>query len=249
MIDYIYSQLINKVITYGEAKDCRNGTTLSLFGCSLEYDVSKYGLPIISLRKIYTKGIVGEFKTFIENKTSHIKYFEANKCNYWKLWAKPSGYINIDYAPGKQLDDIIKQIKTNPHSRRHIINLWNHNNLKTLDLPCCHFCYQFYIRKNKYIDIIWTQRSVDVGIGLPSDLILATLYLEYIGQKTAYKPGRIIMNFGDTHCYKNHYHELQKLIKIEPNKEKINYTFNIDTFKLDIDNYNPNPPLKLKLNK
>ena len=246
MIDFIYSNLVNKILTDGEVRDGRNGTTLSLFGERLVFDL-KYGLPLISLRKIYTKGIIGEFKTFIENKTDNIKYFEENGCNYWKLWSKEGGSINIDYAPGKQMTDLIHNIKTNPGSRRHIINLWHHENLDKLSLPCCHYSYQFYIRKNKYVDMIWNQRSVDVAIGLPADLILSSLYLLYVAQSTDYLPGKITMNFGDAHIYKEHIEEIRKMVKRPFNLERINYLFNKDTFKLKIFDYNPHEPIKFVL--
>lgn len=247
MIDFLYKQLIQSILRYGEIKEGRNGKTLSSFGETLQYDIDRTGLPLLSLRKIYTKGVVGEFKTFVEGKTDNIKYFEKNGCKYWKLWAKEDGSINIDYAPGKQLDDLIENIKKNPQSRRHIINLWNHDNLPNLSLPCCHYTYQFYVRQNKYIDMIWTQRSVDVAVGLPSDLILSALYVIYVAMKTDYLPGKVRMNFGDAHIYEEHIEGLKEMLERKHNHKEIKYIFNPDTMKLKIFDYEPHKPIKFLL--
>ena len=75
-----------------------------------------------------------------------------------------------------------------------MINVWNHERLDKLSLPSCHFNYQLSVRDG-YLDLIWTQRSLDVAIGLPSDLVLSALYLSEIGRRTGLTPGKVTMNF------------------------------------------------------
>jgi thymidylate synthase len=195
-----YRALVIEVLTNGETIKGRNGDTLEVFGTTLKLDVSGSKLPLITGRKMFYKGIIGEFLAFLQTDCNHTIDFESRGCNYWKLWADEDGNLEIDYPPGKQLDDIIENIKRDPHSRRHIIDLWNPQNLTNLSLPCCHYSYQFNVQGNT-LNMIWTQRSADIMIGVPSDMVLATLYLRVVAQVTGYDAGEITMNFGSTHIY------------------------------------------------
>ncbi len=224
-IDELYEELVNEIMTEGTVRETRNGETRSVFGTSIKFDVANGGLPLLSYRKIFTKGIVGEFKGFLQDAKT-VEEFRALGCPYWDLWAGKNGELELDYPPREQWDALIEGIKKDPGSRRHMINVWNHERLDELSLPCCHFNYQFYVRDG-FIDMIWTQRSLDVAIGLPSDLILATLYLTEIANRTDLKPGTIRMNFGDAHVYKEHWIPMtQMLMHRHPYKGKIEYTWN-----------------------
>ena len=243
MIDDAYKDLIQEVLDSGELRNTRNGVTISLFGTSLSFDMEKIGLPLVSLRRIYTKGIAGEFKGFLQDAKT-VEEFEALGCPYWKLWANEDGSLNLDYPPREQLDAVIDSIKNDPMSRRHIINLWDHTHLDDLSLPCCHFNYQFYVRDNR-LDMIWTQRSVDVAVGLPSDFVLAALYVKHIGDATGLLPGRITMNFGDTHIYHEHIEDITEMVKL-PSEDNL-ITWDWDGDSLTYNDYNPKPPIKFLL--
>ena len=242
-LDTAYIQLIQNVLDNGELRETRNGTTLGIFGASLTYDIGEYGLPLISLRKIFTKGVVGEFRGFLQD-VKTVAEFQALGCPYWDLWGNEDGTLNLDYPPREQLDAVIESIKKDPMGRRHIINLWDHTHLDDLSLPCCHFNYQFYVRKG-LLDIIWTQRSVDVAIGMPSDFVLAALYVKHIADATGLYPGRMTMNFGDTHIYEEHLEDIKEMIKRPVATEPIYWHW--DGESLEVDNYHPQPAIKFLL--
>jgi len=202
------------------------------------------GFPIISLRKIYTKGIIGEFKSFLEDANT-LSQFEANGCNYWRLWASANGSLTLDYPPRKQLDYVIDLLKNDPTSRRIIIDLWNPENRGKLSLDPCHTQYQFYVRAGKYLDMVWTQRSVDYAVGMPSDFILAALYVDYISKEVGLEPGAITFNLGDIHLYEEHIEEFKKLMRVTPALFPIPYTFN--NWELLLNNYAPLPAIKFEL--
>lgn len=242
-IDEVYKELVEDVLANGVKRETRNGQTLSLFGTSIKFDIEQIGLPILSLRTIFTKGVVGEFLGFLQDAKT-VKEFEDLGCPYWRLWGDKDGNLELDYPPREQWDMLIQGIKDDPGSRRHIINVWNHKRLDELSLPCCHFNYQFYVRDG-LLDLIWTQRSLDVAIGLPSDLILACLYLEEIGQKTGLKPGKVTMNFGDTHIYEEHLEPIVKMLTKEVSTQKVSYKWNGK--ELSLSDYNPNERINFLL--
>ena len=243
-INQTYIALGKKLLNEGLFRKTRNGVTLGIFGASMTHDMGD-GFPILSIRNIYTKGIVGEFKSFIEDADTIAK-FEANGCNYWKLWAEKDGSIKLDYPPRKQLDYVIDLLKNEPTSRRILIDLWNPDNRGKLSLDPCHTQYQFYVREGAYLDMIWTQRSVDYAVGMPSDLILAALYVEYICSKVeGLTPGRITYNLGDIHLYEEHIDGFKVLMKNESKFEPVDYTFK--DFKLTLVDYSPEASVKFLL--
>lgn len=248
-IDKAYYLLGKQILRDGLWREGRNGRTLSIFGTQLKYDLAN-GFPLLNMRKIFYKGVIGEFKSFIEDART-IEEFEANGCPFWKLWADEEGKLTLDYPPRKQLDYVIDLIKNEPESRRIIIDLWNPDNRGKLSLDPCHTQYQFSVRQGK-LNMIWTQRSVDFAIGAPSDFILAALYTITIANECELIPGEITFNFGDTHIYAEHYKEFEDMLNTPFSTLGTYYilTDSIKNFKLDsleIVNYMPNKPRKFLL--
>ena len=211
-----YAELINKVLSQGEIRNTRNGETQSIFGEVLNVPLNgDYTFPIIQGRKMYPDGVLGELAAMLR-KPTHISDFETWGCNYWKTWAKPDGSIAVDYGNAWHADNQIEHLKdalaNNPHDRRMIINGWRPGKLKELDLPCCHLLYQFYVREGKFLDIMWYQRSVDMMVGLPSDIIFAAAWLISIVNEFNMIPGNITMVLGDCHVYSEHYSAAQDYV-------------------------------------
>lgn len=212
-----YAKLIEKVLREGEVRKTRNGETTSIFGNMLTVPMNgDMSFPILQGRKMYPNGVFGELAAILRKPTC-IADFERWGCNYWKLWAKEDGLINVDYGNAWHADDQIEKLKTalkyNNTDRRMIISGWRPDRLDELDLPCCHLLYQFYVRDDKYLDIMWYQRSVDTMIGLPSDIIFAATWLIAIANEFGYQPGEIKMSLGDCHVYAAHYEAAKKYIE------------------------------------
>lgn len=204
-----YAEMIAKVLNEGVDKVVRNGRTKSLFGMSLVVDDFINNFPVIQGRKMYPKGVFGEFAAMIRG-PKHITDFTKWGCNFWNKWAKPDGSINIDYGNAwldfngvNQIMQLKYALVNNPNDRRMIISSWRPNVIPDLDLPCCHYSYQFHVANGK-INMIWTQRSVDMMIGLPSDIIFAAIWLISLANEFFLQPGTIKMDFGDCHIYDEH---------------------------------------------
>lgn len=204
-----YVKLVKKVITEGKLRATRNHPTYSIFGESIKFKVEENILPCMLGREIFYKGILGEWAAIIRG-PKHLTDFTKWGCNYWSQWAKPDGSINVDYGNAWLEHGQIEKLKScllhNPTDRRMIVTGWNPANLAELDLPCCHHTYQFYVQDNE-LSMTWAQRSVDVMVGLPSDIILAWLMLVTISREFGLTPGYIKMDFGDTHIYQDHKEE------------------------------------------
>ena len=206
-----YVDLVKRVLTEGKVRDTRNAYTRSTFATTLEIDSLKHGyFPILQGRKIFYKGVLGELAAMLKGPKT-LKDFKDEGCNYWAQWANEDGTIELDYGNAwrdfngvNQLKNTVESLTLNPYGRRHLITGWNPSRLATLSLPCCHLLYQWYVTNDGYLDMIWYQRSVDVMVGLPSDIIVAAAWNIIMAAATGYKPGKLTFMMGDTHIYCSH---------------------------------------------
>lgn len=259
-----YKDLVNSILKNGEVRKTRNGLTKSLFGRSLTVDLREVEdfIPLLNYRKLFPSGVFGEFAAFMHNAKS-VEEFESFGCNYWKLWGDVTGRLELDYSEQlfnfngvNQLENLVKSLKEDPYSRRHIISLWRPDRFDKISLQCCHYSYQFYVDNNNYLHMIWNQRSVDVMVGLPSDIILAYLWVKLLSNQLGYKPGTIMMSLGDCHIYKEHIAGAEEYLeRLEPKliplaKLNVEPGFDITKFTKDcivITQYDPHPAIKFEL--
>lgn len=128
---------------------------------------------------------------------------------YGASWRKWDGHLD-------QLYDLIKDIKTDPDSRRHLLMAWNPTKVNTMGLPPCHSLVQFYVEGNK-LNLQVYFRSNDLGLGLPYNILNYSYMLITIATKIGMTPGDILFAIGDAHVYENHVEGLQKQLERTPN--------------------------------
>lgn len=211
MFEKEYANLVMDVLSTGEKRDTRNGPTRSVFSSQLTIADLSLGLfPILRGRKMFYKGVLGELAAILRKPTCNGDFVEQG-CNYWREFADADGSLRVDYGNAwfdfngfDQVAELKRQLREDPTSRRMIISGWNPANLADLSLPCCHMLYQFYLSGSNTLHMKWHQRSVDVMVGLPSDAIFAAAWLLAICNEFGFKPGKITMDFGDTHIYEEH---------------------------------------------
>jgi len=134
----------------------------------------------------------------------------------WRNWGAgvledKHGFGNID-----QIQNLINDLKTNPDSRRLMVNAWNVGELDQMVLPPCHYGFQCYVREGKYLSLMWNQRSVDTFLGLPFNIASYGLLLTILAKEVNMIPDQLIGNLGDTHLYLNHIEQAKEQIGREP---------------------------------
>jgi thymidylate synthase len=134
----------------------------------------------------------------------------------WRSWSvgvleDKHGLGNID-----QIQNLIRDLKTNPDSRRLMVNAWNVGELDQMTLPPCHYGFQCYVREGKYLSLMWNQRSVDTFLGLPFNIASYGLLLTILAKEVNMIPDQLIGNLGDTHLYLNHIEQAKEQIGREP---------------------------------
>ena len=158
-----------------------------------------------------------------------------------------------DFGGVDQLAELIEQIKTNPNSRRLILNAWNPPEVPLMALPPCHLLFQFYVNDGK-LSLQLYQRSGDVFLGVPFNIASYSILLLMVAQVTGLEPGEFIHTIGDAHIYENHLEQINTQLTRNPyelpvlklNKEvKSIFDFKYDDFILE--NYSPHKAIKGKV--
>ncbi|KOP83127.1 thymidylate synthase [Cytobacillus solani] len=256
-----YLELCKHVLEKGVKKEDRTGTgTISTFGYQMRFNLAE-GFPLLTTKKLHMRSIIYELLWFLNGDTN-VKFLQDNGVRIWNEWADKNGELGPVYghqwrswtgADGNTIDQIselIQQIKTNPDSRRMIVNAWNVGDLDKMALPPCHCMFQFYVADGKLSCQLY-QRSADVFLGVPFNIASYALLTLMIAQVCDLEPGEFIHTFGDTHIYLNHLEQIELQLSREPRalpKLRINPEvkdlngFQFEDFVLE--EYDPHPHIK-----
>jgi len=205
--------------------------TLSVFGLRFEFNL-KDQFPLLTTKRMFWKGIVEELLWMIRGCTD-AKQLSAKGVTIWDangtrefldkrgLKANAVGDLGPIYGyqwrnwGGDQLQNLIKSIKEDPHSRRHILSAWNVTDIPKMALPPCHILCQFYVREG-YLDCQLYQRSGDMGLGVPFNIASYSLLTYMIAHICGLSPGRFIHVIGDAHIYSTHVEAIQTQVARVP---------------------------------
>lgn len=149
-----------------------------------------------------------------------------------------------------QLQRVIDEIKTNPDSRRLIVNAWQAAYIDKMALPPCHLLFQFYVNDNKLSCQLY-QRSADAFLGVPFNIASYALLTMMVAKITNLELGEFIHTIGDAHIYDNHLEQIKLQLSRKPRalpkmiikgKQKSIDDFTYDDFELC--DYKPHPRIK-----
>ena len=169
-----------------------------------------------------------EFKWFINGETN-IKTLKDAGNKIWNEWADEKGDLGPVYGKqwrrwespdGRKLDqleDVIKQIKSNPDSRRMVVSAWNPSDVGSMALPPCHCLFQFYVSNNKLSCQLY-QRSADIFLGVPFNIASYALLTHMIAQQCNLDVGDFVWSGGDCHIYTNHFTQVDTQLTRNPKK-------------------------------
>lgn len=259
-----YHDLIHHVLNHGTDKTDRTGTgTRSVFGYQMRFNLNE-GFPLVTTKKIHLKSVIHELLWFLQG-SSNIQYLQENGVRIWNEWADENGELGPVYGvqwrswprpDGSTVDQIknaVDLLRTNPDSRRIIVNAWNVGLIESMALPPCHAFFQFYVADGKLSCQLY-QRSADIFLGVPFNIASYALLTMMMAQVSGLGLGDFVHTLGDAHIYSNHMEQVQLQVSREPRAlptMKINpHVASIDDFTYDdftLENYDPWPHIPGKV--
>ena len=242
-------------------EDGTEANYISLVGVTNKYDLEKE-FPMITLRNnsANVKRAIDEILWIWQKKSNRIKDLNSH---IWDQWADENGTIGKAYGyqfakkysfktkegiqEMDQVDYVLYLLKNDPASRRIVTNLFNHEELKDMNLEPCAFGTQWLVKNGK-LHLILNQRSQDMLAANGWNTMQYAALLHMFAQVSGLKPGTLTHNIGDCHIYDRHIPLIEKLIKAEPidvhpqliihNPTKNFYEFKVEDFEIQNYDYN-----------
>ncbi len=242
-------------------QDGEEANYISIVGVQNKYDVGKE-FPMITLRNNTKtiKNAIDEILWIWQKKSN-----DVNKLNshIWDQWAGEDGTIgkSYGYQLGKkydfktkegikkmdQVDYVLYLLKNDPSSRRIMTNLFNHEELKDMNLEPCAYGTQWLVKENK-LHLILNQRSQDMLTANGWNVMQYAALQCMFAQVSNLEVGTLTHNIGDCHIYDRHIELVEKLLEAKPqevtpkliikNPTKNFYDFKVEDFEIEGYDYN-----------
>lgn len=142
---------------------------------------------------------------------------------YGHQWRNFNGFEELDKdgnvllkADGvDQISELLRGLRNDPNSRRHIVSAWNPSQLNEMALPPCHILNQYRIANGR-LNSLFYMRSSDLYHGLPYNIMsyafLNMVFAQYLGVL----PGTLVYTAGDAHIYNSQLSVIKEQIKRKP---------------------------------
>ena len=233
-----YHDLLRSILEHGTEHQDRTGVgTISHFGYQTRFDL-RAGFPIVTTKKIPFRWVAEELFWFLSGDTNEAN-LRAKGVDIWKEWADEKHTRRFGREPGDlgpiygylwrsfgghypkrdgvdQIARLIKEIETNPNSRRLIVSGWDPRECDNVDLPPCHTLFQFKIEQERVLHCQLYQRSADAFLGVPFNISSYALLTHLVAHACGLGVGEFIYTLGDYHIYQNHVEQVNELLSREP---------------------------------
>ena len=211
------------------------------------FDISKGEFPITTIKPTAWKTGIREIFWIYQEASNDLQVARDKfGIKWWDSWDIGDGTIGSTYgAIVKRLDlmnNLLDGIKNNPYGRRHIISLWQEDDLRgEIGLPPCAFQTLWSVRGD-YLDCTLVQRSQDVLGANNINNIQYVALLMMVAKHCGLKPGKYTHFIQNVHIYNKHVpiakeflerpvSEKQPKLIFEPKSNNF-YEFTIEDFKV-----------------
>jgi thymidylate synthase len=209
-----YLELCRHVLDKGTDRPDRTGTgTRAVFGWQMRFDLEE-GFPLLTTKRLNVRAIVHELLWFLRGETN-VRPLQEAGVHIWDAWADADGelgpvygkqwraWTGADGRPIDQVDRVVRQIRAEPWSRRHVVCSWNVSDIGRMALAPCHCLFQFFAADGRLSCQLY-QRSADVFLGVPFNIASYSLLTHMVAQACGLRAGEFVHTLGDAHLYANH---------------------------------------------
>ena len=267
-----YLRLIRNILKVGDKRKTRNGNMYSLFGTQLHFSLRDNTLPVLTTKKMAIRSCIEELLWFMNGDTNvrtlqkkNVRIWNQNAVDLEKRLGRPLhgdmgpiyGYQwrNFNGQGIDQLEEIISALRDPKErfSRRLILSVWNPCQIHEMALPPCHVLAQFHVNSNNMLSCQVYQRSGDMGLGVPFNILSYALLTHILAKHTNLEANQLVLTLGDAHIYNNHIEGITEQLRRTPynfpwvvinRKKKIeDYTYK----DIIIQNYKHHPRISLDM--
>jgi len=231
-----------------------------------QYNLNDGEFPITTLRNTAIKTGIQEILWIYQDQNSSLESARNRGVNWWEEWNIGDGTIGQRYGATISKWDLINSLlnglKKDPFGRRHIINLWQQEDLtNTKGLYPCAYETLWSVRKvdgEFYLDMTLTQRSNDyIMAGYINKIQYVALQM-MVASHIGYKLGKFCHLTQNLHVYDRHFDAMNEILNRTPlenqpklvlKENKDFYSFSIDDFEIiNIENIKKlNSPLEIAI--
>ena len=272
-----YLDLLRRVLDEGVEKSDRTGTgTRSVFGHQMRFDL-RQGFPLVTTKRVHTRSVFAELLWFLRGDTN-VKWLQDRGVTIWDEWADDDGDLGPVYGyqwrswptpDGGHVDQIaqvVRQLREDPDSRRHVVSAWNVADIPQMALAPCHALFQFYVASPSSpadgpatgpvdgrgrLSCQLYQRSADVFLGVPFNIASYALLTHMVAQVTGLEVGDFVHTLGDAHLYLNHLDQARLQLTREPRPlpalrldPSVTELDAFDLEHVELEGYDPHPAIR-----
>lgn len=193
------------------------------------------------------KGGLSEHFAFLHGARTQAE-LEQWGCKWWNKWVTPEkcaifGLEPGDLGPGSygpawtafptaegkpfnQIIEVMRQLKERPYLRTHVITPWipqytiQHSDLtrKVVVAPCHGYLHILAYPETKEISVHHFQRSGDMPVGVPFNMIQYAAFTLMVAQIMGYTARELVYTISDAHIYESQYEHVKELLSREPKR-------------------------------
>ena len=214
-----YKFILRQVMLSGSLESNRTGVDcLTVFNLNLTFDMGAGVMPVLTGKKIFYDKAYHEF-LWMWNGEFTIDYLNEHNIHWWDEYSNKDGLVARSYGyqlrhyngTFDQIEYVADEIKAG--SRRAYIAMWNPTDLIHTILPCCYTGLTYVLTGGgTVLNLDISFRSSDIFLGLPYDLIVGALFLEYMAKKTGKLMGEVSYSLNNAHLYTNHINQATRYL-------------------------------------
>ncbi len=217
--------------------DNRTGVpTRSLLAEQVRFPLTRGGrriLPLLTCKKVLARAVYIELLWFLRAEPN-ISFLKQNNVSIWDANTTEEFIARrgLNIFPGEtgpiygcqwrnwggkidQVAQAIELLRTDPNSRRIIVNAWNPTDNPAMVLPPCHYSFQFVVIGGA-LNIVVNMRSADMGLGVPFNIASYAFLAHMVALVVGMPAGELVINMADCHVYETHLAGLREWLTVAP---------------------------------
>jgi thymidylate synthase len=282
--DTQYRDLLTRILRDGEKAPTRQGPYAhTLLQQTMRFELAN-GFPAITERSIksFWRKPIGELCAFINGATT-LDQLKDFGCDWWDAWATPEkthrrGLDPGDIGPGSyggafhhfptsegpgfdQFRHLVEQIRELPGDRTHFVSPWipqyqirgSGKQPKTTIAPCHGWVHVRVLNGRLHLHMF--QRSGDVPVGVPANMVQYAALTLMLEQLTGYEAAAYYHTISDAHIYEDQIEQARTMVDREPRRlptvqlndggRKITDIHEFRAEHFDLSDYDPHPGMSI----